>query len=187
MDFAKKQQKKRPAIPVRRSRKLSLILLTLLFLILLFFGGGYLWNEKRWRYIVVHHTASDAGNLEYYRRLHMKEKGWPDIAYHFIINNGTANTAMGEIEVSSLWKERKHNYSTRISYINYFGIAIVLVGNFENHDPPEQQMEALISLINRLSKEYNIPPERVVGHREIQRTACPGRFLNMEAVRQRMR
>lgn len=151
--------------------------------IFLYAGGRYFWREMRWRYIVVHHTASDVGDLDYYRKLHMEERGWPDIAYHFLINNGSYNTAVGQVEVSNLWKRRSHHYSTRKTYLNYFGIAVVLVGNFEKHDVPALQRESLIQLLYRLAKDYNIPPEHIVGHREVWNTACPGKHLNMIQVR----
>ncbi len=168
----------------KKTRKSALIIISgAVFVFAVFLTGRWLWQEKRWRYIIVHHTASDIGNLEYFRRLHMEERGWSDIAYHFVINNGTANTAMGQIEESSLWKNRMPHFSTRITYLNFFGIAVVLVGNFEKHEVPSLQREALINLLVNLSEKYNIPPERIAGHREISPTACPGKFLNMAEVR----
>ena len=175
-------------LPSNRKKK-SVILfrrfvLFFLFAILLLFFGRYLWKEKRWRYIVIHHTASDIGNMDYYRRLHIKDKGWPDIAYHFVINNGSFNTTMGQIEESNLWKEKTLNYSTKVSYINYFGIAVVLVGNFDLHGVSPLQWESLVNLSATLAEEYNIPPERIVGHREIWETACPGKYLDMVRLRE---
>ncbi len=166
-------------------------LLWLLFWVFLATVGGsagrYYWREMRWRYIVVHHTASDHGNLEYYRNLHMEEHGWPDIAYHFLINNGSYNTTVGQIEQSDLWVRRDINYSTKVSWINYFAVAVVMVGNFEEHEVPGPQREALVNLLTRLAREYEIPPERIVGHREIWATACPGKYLNMVEIRESVR
>ena len=138
----------------------------------------------RWRYILIHHTASDIGNMDYYKKFHVEQRGWSDIAYHFIINNGSMNTTVGEIEESTLWAERKPNLSTRSWYANYFGIAVVLVGNLERHEAPPLQREALITLLTNLARRYDIPPERIVGHREIQNTACPGKYLHMPGIRQ---
>ncbi len=160
------------------------IIAGIFLLILIIVSGRYYWKEKRWRYIVVHHTATDFGNLEFYRRIHMEEKGWPDIAYHFLINNGSSNTAVGQVETSDLWKSKSHHYSTKVSWINYFGIAVVLVGNFDAHDVPPLQREALINLLARLAREYDIPVKRIVGHREIWNTKCPGKHLNMIRVRE---
>lgn len=157
----------------------------IIFLTLLVVGifSRYWWKEKRWRYIIVHHTASDLGNLEYYRRIHQQERGWDDIAYHFVINNGSFQTIPGQIEESNLWKERRRGYSTSNKWVNTFAIAIVIVGNLNNHPPLPQQYESLINLLVQLSKQYNIPPERIIGHREIQNTECPGKYLNMAKVR----
>lgn len=169
--------------PRRLKKGWLIVTLVPLVLLTVYFGGRYVWREMRWRYIVVHHTASDFGNLEFYRQMHVEERGWPDIAYHFVINNGSFNTAVGEIEESNLWITRSHSYSTKRSYINYFGISVVMVGNFERHGVPQRQREALIALLVKLAQEYEIPPERIVGHREIWETACPGKHLNMVDVR----
>lgn len=164
-------------------KKVYIVLIFIIFIVIIYNISLYIWKEKRWRYIVIHHTASDIGNLEYYKRLHQDERGWDNIAYHFIINNGTFQTVPGQIEESDLWKERKSGYSTKNWLVNTFGIAIVLVGNLENRPPLPQQYESLLNLIEKLAKEYNIAPERIFGHREIQNTKCPGRYLNMAKIR----
>ncbi len=188
-DYSQQGGRGRPAAgrtnPVVRISRLRLLLAGILVTLIaaLFFAGRYAWREKRWRWIVVHHTASDVGNLEYYRRLHREERGWRDIAYHFLINNGSSNTAVGQVEESTLWKNRESHFSTRDAYLNVFSIAVVLVGNFEKHRVPELQKEALVKLLADLSHEYSIPPDRIVGHREISSTACPGKNLNMADLR----
>ncbi len=162
-------------------RRLPYLALALLALFLLGFGLRYWWREMRWRYIILHHTAADIGNMEFYRRLH--EQRWGDLAYHIVVNNGANNTVIGEIEMSQRWINRQHHYSTQKTYLNYFGIAVVLVGNFELHDVPAVQKEALINLLSNLAKEYDIPPQRIIGHREVQNTRCPGLHVNMVEVR----
>ncbi len=141
----------------------------------------YYWREKRWRFIVIHHTASDIGNLEYYKNLHQKR--WGDLAYHILINNGSNNTTAGQIEYSNLWLKRKHHYSTKNTYLNYFGIAIVLVGDFEKHEVPQVQKDTLIKLLANLAREYGIPSSRIIGHREVGNTKCPGFYINMVEIR----
>ncbi|HMY45470.1 MAG TPA: N-acetylmuramoyl-L-alanine amidase, partial [Leptospiraceae bacterium] len=87
------------------------------------------------------------------------------------------------VEESNLWHDRDGGYSTKVHEVNQFGIAIVLVGNFEKHSVPDQQMEALLHLILRLKREHGIPLDHIVGHRELWATACPGKHLNMSEVR----
>lgn len=166
---------------IKKTLSVSGIIVATIFIITFL---NYFWKEKRWRYIVIHHTASEIGNLEYYKKLHQEERGWDDIGYHFLINNGTYNTVPGQIEESDLWKKRKSGYSTKNWLVNTFGISIVIVGNLENHPPLPQQYESVISLIHRLSTEYNIPANRIFGHREIQNTKCPGKYLNLAKIRQ---
>ena len=161
-----------------RLRHLFLFMALLLLLIL---SGRYYWREMRWRYIVIHHTAADIGNLEFYRKQH--EKRWGELAYHIVINNGSENTAAGQIEYSEGWRKRKHHYSTRKTYLNYFGIAIALVGDFEKHPIPPVQKQILIRLLVNLASEYDISPEHIIGHREAQNTKCPGKHLSMLEIR----
>lgn len=170
-----------------RRKLINRLLFVFITVCVTYFLARYMWQEMRWRWIVIHHTASDTGNLDYYRRLHREERGWPDVAYHFVINNGTMNTSPGEIEQSDLWENRQHHYSTKSSYINYFGIAIVLVGNFQRHEVPPRQYESLLNLVTNLAEEYRIPPDRIVGHNELQNTQCPGAHLNMDELRSRVR
>lgn len=172
-----------------RRRPLRLVWIALIAIVAgvgIYQAGQWWWRERRWRWIVVHHTASDFGNLAYFKAMHQRERGWSDIAYHFLINNGTAGTAAGQIEESDLWRKREGNYSTRVHTVNEFGIAIVLVGNFEKHPVPELQMQALLQLILKLKKQYGISPDHIVGHRELWQTACPGKYLNMAEVRRRL-
>ncbi len=157
------------------------IILALCILFLFFLGVRYWWREMRWRYIVIHHTAADSGSLAFYRKLHQDR--WGDLAYHIIINNGSDNTAVGQIEYSQRWIKRQHHYSTKKSYLNYFGIAIALTGNFENYPIPLVQKQTLVRLLSNLGQEYNIPPERIIGHREVQNTKCPGAHVNMVEIR----
>ncbi|MBX7059050.1 MAG: N-acetylmuramoyl-L-alanine amidase [Leptospirales bacterium] len=173
----------REALLSRWTRRAPWILATLGLVAFAAIGARYYWRELRFRYIVVHHTVGVSGNLAYFRRIHMEERHWSDIAYHFVVNNGTYNTSMGEIEESNLWKERAPNHSTRIWYMNYFGIAVVMVGNFDRRPPPARQLDAAVGLLARLAREYDIPPDRIVGHREVQQTGCPGKYVDMVELR----
>ena len=157
------------------------LFILLLVLLMLFLTGRYWWREMRWRYIVIHHTAADFGSLDFFRRIHQKR--WGDLAYHIVINNGSDNTAAGQIEYSQRWIKRQSHYSTEKSYLNHFGIAIVLVGDFEKHPIPLIQKQILIRVLLNLAEKYNIPAKRIIGHREVQNTKCPGRHISMVEIR----
>ena len=65
---------------------------------------------------------------------------------------------------------------------NYLGI--VLIGDFSSRDNPHgekgpiaptpEQMRALIALCRRLQFRYRVPVDRVLQHRDVARTECPG-------------
>jgi N-acetylmuramoyl-L-alanine amidase len=68
-----------------------------------------------------------------------------------------------------------------------------LIGNFNDHPPTNAQYESLIHLITHLVREYKIPPEHVVGHKDVpfdhdpsqhERTLCPGKYLDIQDVRE---
>ncbi|MCB1173522.1 MAG: N-acetylmuramoyl-L-alanine amidase [Leptospiraceae bacterium] len=163
-------------------RYLRWVLIGMLVLMTVYPVGRYIWREYRWRWIIVHHTGSDNGNLDWIIREH-QAKGWKDAAYHFVVNNGSRDTVAGQIEISQRWQDRENAGSTQRSYVNEFGIAIVMIGNLQNHPPPLLQREALLSLLVRLASKYDIPPERIRGHNELQNTKCPGKHLDMQQVR----
>ena len=139
----------------------------------------------RWTYIILHHTASDIGNLAYYRQLHKAR--WGDIAYHILINNGSYNSTMGEIEYSKTWERRAPHTSTISTHYNYFGIAIAIVGNFETHPMAPLQEETLVKLLINLAQQYKINPDNIIGHNELQNTKCPGEYIDLTVIREKIR
>lgn len=144
-------------------------------------------NQSKWKFIVIHHTASDKGSLESIRTIHMRDRNWPDIAYHFIINNGTHGTQMGQIEASNLWFKGYGNFATLDSDINEKSIAIALVGNFEKNKVKPRQWLALVNLVVRLTVEHQIPITHIKGHRQISSSVCPGKNLSIEQLQKQVR
>ena len=138
-------------------------------------------ERTRWRYLVVHHSATPDGSAEGFERFH-RGKGWDGLAYHFVITNGKGGPD-GELQVSDRWWEQKHGAHAGSFHgqpeernkFNEFGIGICLIGNFEKQRPTQKQLETLARLIKRLQKEFDIASEDVVGHRHVKSTACPGR------------
>ena len=44
-------------------------------------------KAREWKYIVLHHTASDRGSVESIDEAH-RGRGWKGVGYHFVIGNG---------------------------------------------------------------------------------------------------
>jgi len=55
---------------------------------------------------------------------------------------------------------------------------IVLEGNFEEEEPSAAQLTSLREMIAWLAAQYQVPPERVGGHKDFAETLCPGRKLH---------
>lgn len=145
-------------------------------------------ESREWTSIVIHHTASPRGSVESIHEAHSKRKdkagnAWLGIGYHFVIGNGDG-MGDGEIEPTFRWREQLHGAHAGVDEYNQHGIGIVLVGNFEEGPPSAAQLAAVKRLVGALRAEYGIPADRVVGHRDVKATACPGKFFPMEEVSQ---
>ncbi len=146
--------------------------------------------ERPWRYIVLHHTGTDAGSVESIHRAHLRRKDkygrhWLGIGYHFVVGNGNG-MGDGEVEPTFRWKQQIQGAHAGVSEYNEYGIGIALVGNFEKHRPTSRQLASVEQLVSALCRRYGIPPERVLGHRDIKATACPGRLFPLEEIRQQI-
>jgi N-acetylmuramoyl-L-alanine amidase len=138
---------------------------------------------RDWQYIVIHHSATPTGSMAFFDKEH-KAKGWDGVGYHFVIGNGT-ETGDGQVEVTQRWPLQKWgaHAKTMDNRFNEHGIGICLVGNFDVERPSPQQLRSLSRLVAHLAQTYRISPQNVVGHRDTKPTDCPGRFVNIAAVR----
>lgn len=144
--------------------------------------------ERKWRYIIVHHSATDKGSAAFFDRVH-RDQGWEGLGYHFVIGNGTMNVADGQIEPGPRWREQRGGAHCKVRgrpEFNEYGIGICLVGNFNNGLPSEAQMRSLAALIRRLQARYDIPKSRIQGHGSLKATDCPGKKFNMDDLYRRL-
>jgi len=139
---------------------------------------------RPWRWIVIHHSASPSGSMAVFDKEH-KAKGWDGVGYHFVIGNGT-NSGDGQVEVTPRWPIQKWgaHAKTPDNRFNEYGIGICLVGNFDMERPTSAQMHSLAKLVGYLMHTYHIPAGNVLGHRDTKPTECPGRYVNIAAIRQ---
>jgi len=61
--------------------------------------------------------------------------------------------------------------------MNYVGIGICLVGNFEKYPPNEKQMQAIQELIGEIRGRWPIPLSNVGIHCQYRPTVCPGKYF----------
>ena len=127
-----------------------------------------LYPNKKWKYIIVHHSATDRGNSELIDIAH-KRRGWKSGGYHFVIDNGTYGKDDGQIETSPRWIKQQNGAHCKAGEMNSKGIGICLVGNFSEDRVSPRQMRALLYLVKQLKDYYRIPSSRILAHRSEER------------------
>jgi hypothetical protein len=130
---------------------------------------------RPWKYIVIHHSASDYGDAASIGKYHKINRGWVNgLGYDFVIGNGSGSRD-GQIEVGNRWNRQIDGAHAGNPEYNKYGIGICLVGNFENDYPTNPQISSLLYLINYLQKRCNIHKDNIIVHKTFRQTACPGR------------
>lgn len=136
--------------------------------------------RRSWKYIVIHHSATDAGGAESFGREHQKK--WQNgLGYHFVIGNGT-HTKPGEVEVGSRWVRQAEGVDgghAGNKHYNEFGIGVCLVGDFNRAAPTRAQLDSLRRLTQALMKRYGIGKDGIRPHCDVRRghTDCPGKHF----------
>ncbi len=129
--------------------------------------------DRKWNYIVIHHSATASGSAKSFDKYHREELGWLGVGYHFVIGNGRG-TDDGVVEPTFRWQKQIHGAHAGVDKYNQHGIGICLVGNLADDYPTKKQMKSLVALVNDLQKRCNIPTSRIMLHRHIKNTRCPG-------------
>ncbi len=142
--------------------------------------------SRAWRYIVLHHTATDSGDVEtidadHRSRTDSSGRPWLGIGYHFVIGNGEG-MADGLVEQTFRWNDQLHGAHAASREHNEYGIGICLVGDFTRHRPTERQIAATRDLVASLVARYDLKPENVVRHQDLTATECPGPLFPFEEV-----
>jgi hypothetical protein len=172
----------------KRGRKSTAYLgLLVFFLVLMAEPAGETARARDWKYIVIHHSATEVGNATIFDREHQRRGFRDGLAYHFVISNGTSGLRDGQIEVGHRWRNQIDGSGTRSTKMQRSGIGICLVGNFEYQFVSERQFASLIWLIEELQRHYDIPLENIVRHKDVDRTACPGRNFPWSRLKRTLR
>jgi N-acetyl-anhydromuramyl-L-alanine amidase AmpD len=134
---------------------------------------------REWKYIVLHHTATETGSVESIDTAHKLRKDasgnpWRGIGYHFLIGNGRGMKD-GEVAATFRWKDQTDGAHAGNAQYNSQGIGICLVGNFDDEPPTPAQMKSLRDLMTTLRGECRIGIAEIVRHTDIKATACPGK------------
>jgi hypothetical protein len=96
-------------------------------------------------------------------------KQWLDIPYHYIIDLDGRMYAGRDISYAG---------DTNTEYDPMGHALIEVVGNFEEVEPNQKQLDAVVDLMAMLAAKYKVPVERIASHRDHSaQTVCPGANL----------
>lgn len=144
--------------------------------------GRYLQPGRAWytrelsqiKKLVVHHDAipHDNRTQEQISQAILKthaNNGWPGHSYHFMIHRDGSVYQINDLRWV-VWHDT-HNWDS---------VGILLTGYFHpphNNAPTKAQLAAMHFLLQKLQKDFKVPTDSVLGHRQRSATACPGDHL----------
>lgn len=140
-------------------------------------------QRRRWKRIIVHHSATNNGNAAIFHRAHLRRGMQNGLAYHFVIGNGTNGTSDGKLEIGARWERQLQGGHVRNAGLNETSVGICLVGNFEVRSPSEKQLKTLFSLTQFLRSDLLFGHPKVFGHKDLEQNLCPGRNFPLKAFR----
>ncbi len=122
--------------------------------------------------ITIHHTAvaldqnrEAPGRIRGHQRFHQETKGWPDLAYHFMIDRD-GNVYEGRpVDVRG---------DTATEYDPTGHLLPCLEGDYDSQQPTDGQLESLVRLMAWMVSSFGVPVETIGGHRDHASTTCPG-------------
>ena len=138
--------------------------------------------------LTVHHSGNvfwrnrDApARFRSMQRDHQAE-GWPDIAYHVLIDrHGNVYRARPP------WARG----NTRTNYNPRGHLLVMCIGNFSEQDIARPQLRALVDVLAWACARFGVAPRTIGGHREYAATTCPGgnlqRRISSGVVQRRVR
>lgn len=111
-----------------------------------------------------HTYAKAVDRLRRIRKYHV-DKEWADIGYHFAIDGR-----------GHVWQCRQARYQgAHVGGKNEFNIGILVMGNFEEQLPTENQKKSLAYTLKKFNGWW--PKAKILGHKEQAPTECPGKNL----------
>ncbi|MCP3997146.1 MAG: N-acetylmuramoyl-L-alanine amidase [bacterium] len=135
-------------------------------------AGEFTLHVIEW--ITVHHTAvvlednADApARIRQHQEYH-QGRGWPDLAYHYVIDAG-----------GNIYEGRPVDAvgDTGTDYDPTGHFLVCCEGDFNQQEITAAQYKSLVQMLAWGSVEFGVDPAAIQGHRDLAATSCPGDSL----------
>jgi hypothetical protein len=129
----------------------------------------------------VHHTVNSntysqsqvPSMLRSIQAFHQGTRGWPDIAYNFIVDR-----------FGTIWEARERSYEDPVQVSATSGtdrdtVTVAFLGDGSSYTPSGATLTAMGKLLGWKLRKHGLLPTRanIIGHTEIGQTSCPGAAL----------
>lgn len=130
--------------------------------------NGTLSNRKSTDYIALHHAAAITCSAQDIDNWH-KNNGWSGIGYHYFVRKD-----------GSIYRGRPERaLGAHVSGMNNCSLGICAEGNYDTEKTmPIAQKGAILTLVKDVLSRY--PKAKVVGHRDIGSSDCPGKHYPLD-------
>ncbi|QDU72432.1 peptidoglycan recognition protein family protein [Mucisphaera calidilacus] len=131
-------------------------------------------HHEGWTPVYFTDMRETMDRLALIRKVHVKDRGWGDIGYHFVVDRG-----------GRVWEARPLAYQgahAGPNGANRHNVGVMLLGNFDKQRPSDEQFAALVHLLRWLRGRYRVATRSIYTHQELNPTACPGRVLQAQMV-----
>jgi len=133
-----------------------------------------------WTHIMLHHSDSEDDRVVDWQEIrdwHINHNLWADVGYHYGVE------FIGNDYEVLIGRPLTMN-GAHCPGMNECAIGICLVGDFMKTSPNDQQLEVVTHrIIKPLMEIYDIPPARIVQHKDFRATDCPGKYFDIEKIR----
>lgn len=148
--------------------------------------------QPRYDFLVLHHAAGyhalteaeGLARMQDIQRLHQDDRGWSDIAYHFLVD-AAGRVYQGRPYVQNVPLDQRPDLviGAHVAGQNTGKVGVCVMGCY--HPPANgcddavtpDALDALVRLMAFLCHRYGIAPDHLRGHRDFLGTDCPGDTL----------
>ena len=136
---------------------------------------GMLSTRAHTDYIALHHAEASTCTAQQVDEWH-KSNGWSGIGYHFFVRKD-----------GSIYRGRPlTSMGAHVSGMNNCSIGICAEGKYSTETMPDAQKRAICRLLVYLKDNY-YPDAKIVGHKEIGDSDCPGKNYPLADIKNNYR